>query len=537
MYEFSALPPERVTKRDGRVVPFDADKISRALFAATESLGRPDAFLARELTDGVVHFLADENDGRVPTTERIAERVAQVVRELGQPALAEAFTGHGRRRERGPRGEATPEDEGEVVLRFPSGMAPAAVLAACARSYSLQAVYARDLFAAQSDGLLTLTGLEHPGELEGCVLDTRPPARGAGPAGAVAAARRVAGQWVTLDGLEYDLAEVGGTSPQTFARELDALLRVTGLSGVVNLNVSSPPPRAGDLASGPLFAGQEGTPPRARRSELADALLDELLHDTSRRVRVDWHLSAADFEPEARGRLERVAHAALDGAPVAFAFDRPKRPLALAEGADRANPTVLLTAGLNLPGLMAREGLSGDAERFLRKLPSLARLALSAGVQKRAFLRRRERSRAEAPTLSSGFLLERARLVVTPEGLDEVVRAFTGAGLIDGGRALDLGGEIIRRLRDVLSQDGRHALLETCVDAPATVPLTGSPAESRDRLRAAGAMQTATGCGTVTLALPDGEPVIPSDAAEWLRFAWQRTDMVRLRFSRLPASQ
>ena len=36
-----------VAKRDGRVEPFEADKIRRALFAASESLGQADAFLAR----------------------------------------------------------------------------------------------------------------------------------------------------------------------------------------------------------------------------------------------------------------------------------------------------------------------------------------------------------------------------------------------------------------------------------------------------------------------------------------------------------
>src|SRR5437588_6535068 len=89
-----------VTKRDGRLVPFEADKISRALFAAGEALGRPDAFLARELADGVVHFLADESDGPPPTTAQVAEVVVKVVRELGQPALAEAFNEFGRQRDR-----------------------------------------------------------------------------------------------------------------------------------------------------------------------------------------------------------------------------------------------------------------------------------------------------------------------------------------------------------------------------------------------------------------------------------------------------
>ena len=83
--------PEWVSKRDGRVVPFEPDKISRALFAATESLGRPDAFTARELTDGILHFLATEAEGSVLTTAQIAELVAKVVRELGQPGIAQAF--------------------------------------------------------------------------------------------------------------------------------------------------------------------------------------------------------------------------------------------------------------------------------------------------------------------------------------------------------------------------------------------------------------------------------------------------------------
>src|SRR5262252_5440759 len=91
-------PPAWVHKRDGRLMPFEADKISRSLFAATEALGRPDAFLARELADGVVHFLAEEDSGDTPTTAAIAELVVKVVRELGQPALAEAFAAFDKRR-------------------------------------------------------------------------------------------------------------------------------------------------------------------------------------------------------------------------------------------------------------------------------------------------------------------------------------------------------------------------------------------------------------------------------------------------------
>src|SRR5579859_5737818 len=103
-------PPAWVHKRDGRLVPFEADKISRALFAATENLGRPDAFMARELTDGVVHFLAVEQEGAVPTTAQVAESVVKVVRELGQPALSQAFLEGVRK-----RGAVEPDDLAETT--------------------------------------------------------------------------------------------------------------------------------------------------------------------------------------------------------------------------------------------------------------------------------------------------------------------------------------------------------------------------------------------------------------------------------------
>ena len=83
--------PSWVRKRDGRVVPFDPDAISEDLFAAAEALGQADPFLARELTDGVLHFLAHDCPDPIPTTDWIADLVAKVVRELRQPRLAQAF--------------------------------------------------------------------------------------------------------------------------------------------------------------------------------------------------------------------------------------------------------------------------------------------------------------------------------------------------------------------------------------------------------------------------------------------------------------
>src|SRR5438270_3871172 len=98
-----ATTPTWVAKRDGRVVPFEGDNVCRAIFAVTEELGRPDAFLARELTDGVLHFLATDLDGSdTATTAQIADTVVKVVRELGHPTLAQAFRQHAAARAAAP---------------------------------------------------------------------------------------------------------------------------------------------------------------------------------------------------------------------------------------------------------------------------------------------------------------------------------------------------------------------------------------------------------------------------------------------------
>src|SRR5229473_109128 len=132
----SPLPPAWIHKRDGRLVPFEADKISRAIFAASESLNAPDAFLARELTDGVVHFLTAELDGAIPNTAHVAETVAKVVRELGQPALAQSFEA---RAERKCAVRAMPA--AERLSALPD------LVRECVRGYTLQNVFARDLVA------------------------------------------------------------------------------------------------------------------------------------------------------------------------------------------------------------------------------------------------------------------------------------------------------------------------------------------------------------------------------------------------------
>lgn len=562
------VAPAWVSKRDGQLVPFDADKISRALFAAGESLGRSDAFLARELADGVVHFLNAESEGATPTTEQIAELVIKVVRELGQPALAEAFARFAQNRTRhGAKSQTAEAAPAEVVLRFTPGTPLSVVLPSCVRDYTLQSVFTRDLLAARSAGLLTLTGLESPAELAGCVLGP-PLDGGANLIAAIEEMRRFVGRFVVLDGPEHLLAAHGQPSACDFARDLALGLRLTGLHGIVNLNSAAPPSWAGDLAAGPLFAAQQRAPHAEQMRERADELARELLQPShsipcAGVLRIDWHLGERDFgsETATRERLQRLAQLTLEDAPLSFVFDRPRRPTALAEGVDRQHPAVLLTAGLSLPRLAVQPGIDADPEKFLPKLGSLARLALSAGVQKREYLRRLERSRphpsASEPALTSSFLLDRARLVVAPVGLDRVVHSFFNKGLSAGGAALEFGRQIAQRLRDVLRQDGRHAHLDTCLDGPfgfrlseagsggdawptdeETAGLTAwdAGAALKNQLRSAGVLHGMADGGTAALFLPEDKTPSAEQVAEWLRTAWQQTDVVRLHLVRGPGA-
>src|SRR5262249_45382888 len=164
---------------------------------------------------------------------QIADLVIKVVRELGQPVLAQSFADGARLRLVKATEEETEEPApGPLQATFHySPLEPLpTILAGCRRDYALRTVFTRDLAAAQSDGLLTLTGLEAPLELAGCVLTT-PDSLGE-PArllDALEQVREIAGRFVSLDGPEYLLKQ---DDAGRYARALTSGLRLGGLSAV-----------------------------------------------------------------------------------------------------------------------------------------------------------------------------------------------------------------------------------------------------------------------------------------------------------------
>jgi hypothetical protein len=499
--------PSWVKKRDGRLVPFDSDAISQDLYSATEALGQPDALLARELTDGVLHFLAGENAEDTQSTGAIADLVVKVVRELRHPRLAQAFADR-------PHG-ARPE---------PADLAahPAEIGSSAVRSFALVTVFTRHLARAHSDGFLRLTGLEAPLHMDAAVLVPV----GSSPLDRVrqiAQLRQGVAGWVVLDGPEFDC---WAKDPDLLVHVLGPILDATGLKARLQLNCTEPPPWSLETAPGPLFAQQ--SLPAGDVSFAAEPLLDAVLVHEGECFVVDWHLGERDFEPARNSLLAKVAGAALAGRAITFLFDRPRHAVHLGPGLDRDHPALLMRVGLGLERLRLHMGVTDDVELYLSKLPSLARMAVSAGVQKRYYLRDQARAGRAADMLQRGWLMERARLLVSPMELDQLVLTWSAATGNDSKTALELARRVLKHLRQALEEEGQGRLIDCVLDVPPSTAgvkeVRGSTA--RHQLRAAGRLAAEAGSGTMNLKLAEGTSA--QEVVELLEFAWRQSEVSRL---------
>jgi ATP cone domain len=539
-----ARPPWKVVKRDGRVEPFEPEKLQHTLFAATERLGAPNPFLARELTDGVVHFLAAEAAGRALPTSEIAETVAKVVREFGHAALADAYeaaiqvptvpkAARSRAASNVMQGPATPITAEQSVFEVER-----AASAHSLREYSLGFVWPREFVSAHRDGLLHLTGLETPLEMAGVVLPHVRPESEKGPSylEGVAAARAHAGQFLAIDGPEYALAGGSGSAEEridAFLSELRLAADATGLTILLNLNHPEPPPWDADMATGPLFP-----PPTGQAAEeaprLASGLALQVTAGPRSGLRIWWHVRESDFEPAQLPTLLKLAASAADGSPVEFVFDRPKRPVALGPGLDRRHPAVVAVVGINLPALVMQLG-AGPADRavFLKKLGSLTRFAKSAGHVRQDYLRRHAR-----PSARAGFLLERSRLVVVPAGLDAAVRTLLGPESSSPGLITDFGKQVLSTIREALASD-RPRVLDSVIDSPLEhaallnggICLADASLTVQQQIKAASGLHHAAGGGSAYLALAGEQATSPEQLADLLRASWE-SDVARVALRR-----
>lgn len=530
----------------GPIVDFDADAVCQLLFELTEELGRPDAFLARELTDGLAFFLSNEMGEQIPSIAELADLVEKYVRELGHPILAQRF----RSRVDGETSTNAsafwlPARRQGPKIAIPDPLPEPRVIAesfsdAQLVDYSLTTVFPRDVASMHRDGLLTLAGLSRPFELAGSVLN-------AGVAGdiqeigaRIEAARQHTGLYLAIDSAEILL---GNDDPNVeahaseLARLIDHFSRENCLALVVNLNLSRQSESSDGAVGGSLFQSDSSLRGRADSQSAAIGPIHEL---SGQLFQIVWHLSGRDFQPENADRLRSAAQLAISSPNWEFAFDRPRFETFLAAGLTREKPAVLLVVGIHLFRLVQQ--LSSDSfDAYLRKLGSLARLARSAGHAKFDFLRKRARAEVRR-----GFMLDRARLLVAPLGLEAAVRELTQCPISDGGRGSEAATAIIERLREALNLEPR-ANLDICIDefppAPNLETNRRANAETisgptpwdadsmpRMQLKAAALLQSAAGAGTAQIWLGPGQTPKVEEVTALLRACWHQSEIHRIQF-------
>lgn len=80
-----------IQKRDGRVVDFDPNKITEAIFKAAQAVGGQDRTTAMELTLKVIKYLEEHFKGTIPNVEDVQDAVEKVLIEEGHAKTAKAY--------------------------------------------------------------------------------------------------------------------------------------------------------------------------------------------------------------------------------------------------------------------------------------------------------------------------------------------------------------------------------------------------------------------------------------------------------------
>lgn len=106
-----------IRKRDGRVVPFDSEKITDAIFKAAKAVGGSDRGIAENLTGQVIESLLEKvQNGVTPTVEEVQDEVEVALIENGHARTAKAYILYRDRRTRIREGKSELMDVVKDIL-------------------------------------------------------------------------------------------------------------------------------------------------------------------------------------------------------------------------------------------------------------------------------------------------------------------------------------------------------------------------------------------------------------------------------------
>lgn len=169
-----------IRKRDGRVVPFDAEKITEAIFKAAKAVGGQNRRIAEALTDQVMIQLSQKGyNGVPPTVEDVQDIVEKVLIENGHARTAKAYILYRDRRTRIREGKSDLMDTVKEILvetnrenanisNSPSAKMLQIAMAASKRYY-LTNLLPEEFAQAHTSGAIHIHDLDYYGKTLNCL--------------------------------------------------------------------------------------------------------------------------------------------------------------------------------------------------------------------------------------------------------------------------------------------------------------------------------------------------------------------------------
>ena len=107
---------KEIRKRDGRIVTFEDQKITEAIFKAAKAVGGEDKSIAKELTQKVIEYLNENNQEMIPSVEGAQDVVEKILIENGHARTAKAYILYRDRRTRMREGKTELMDTVKEIL-------------------------------------------------------------------------------------------------------------------------------------------------------------------------------------------------------------------------------------------------------------------------------------------------------------------------------------------------------------------------------------------------------------------------------------
>ncbi|MEA5079176.1 MAG: anaerobic ribonucleoside-triphosphate reductase [Anaerolineaceae bacterium] len=168
-----------IQKRDGRVVVFQVEKITAAIFQAAQSVGGEDQSMAEALAQRVVQYLHDEMKVALPTVEEVQDAVEKILIEASHARTAKAFILYRDHRTRIRDGKSELMDTVEEILIETNrenanvGNSPSAkmlqIASAASRQYYLSRLIPEDISSAHLKGDIHIHDLDFYAKTLTCI--------------------------------------------------------------------------------------------------------------------------------------------------------------------------------------------------------------------------------------------------------------------------------------------------------------------------------------------------------------------------------